>query len=311
MAISQRQLDEISEELLLLMDSRVEDFIAAMPAIERKAFERIQEIAKDLEIDARGRIKPSVANVRIVAKVKQEITRLIANDPAFKEPLKELTAAFKDIDALQQQYFSLLVKKYSPPRVLQEIRLQAIDSIIESFSRDAISINISNQIKDVLIQNVTTGGSYTSFLRQIRTALTTKETSEGVLSRYAKTITTDSLNTYSRQYKRLVSQDLGLVWFKYVGSLRETSRPWCRALIEAKADCMPYIHISQFPELLRGVVCGKQTPLSKKTGLPVGMKKETTVANLQDLAGGHSCNHEMAPTSAALVPKSLREKFER
>jgi hypothetical protein len=307
---TQRQLDLISEELLLLIDSRVEDFIAAMPAIERRAFERIQEIAKDLEIDSRGRIKPSVANVKIVARVKQEITRLIATDPAFKEPLKELTSAFKDIDALQQQYFAVLVKKYSPPRVLQEIRLQVIDSLVESFSRDAVSINISNQIRDVLVQNVTTGGSYTSFLRQIRTALTTKETSEGVLSRYAKTITTDSLNIYSRQYKRLVSQDLGLVWFKYVGSLRETSRPFCRAMIEAKADCMPYVHISQFPELLRGVICGKQTPLSKKTGLPVGMKAETNVSNFQDLAGGHSCNHELAPVSAALVPKSLRDRYE-
>jgi hypothetical protein len=169
---------------------------------------------------------------------------------------------------------------------------------------------VSNKVKDVLIQNVTTGGSYTNFLKQIREHLTTSKSGDGALMKYSKQITTDSLNQYSAQYTQLVSQDLQLVWYKYVGSLRKTSRPFCRAMIEAKDGCMPYVHVSQIPELLKGVVCGKATPLSKKTGLPVGMIPGTNPANFQLLRGGYSCNHQFSPVSAALVPKSLRDRYE-
>jgi hypothetical protein len=106
-----------------------------------------------------------------------------------------------------------------------------------------------------------------------------------------------------------VVADLGLVWFKYVGGLIETTREICQLLIEAKKECMPYIHISQFDEILRGEVCGHQAEIYDKTGLPHGMIEGTNVGNLQTRAGGYRCRHQFVPVSSSIVPQYLRDQF--
>lgn len=129
---------------------------------------------------------------------------------------------------------------------------------------------------------------------------------DGLLERYAKTTTTDSLNTFSRQYASAITNDLGLEWHVYIGAIIDTSRPWCIACHEKK-----YIHVSEFSDLLKGDFPEfKQADgqIYDKTGLPTGMKANTNVDNLPTLAGGWGCNHGMQAVSEISVPMLVRIK---
>jgi len=48
-----------------------------------------------------------------------------------------------------------------------------------------------------------------------------------------------------------------------------------------------------------------------KTGLPDGFKKGTTPANFITNVGGWGCKHELMPVSDAVVPESLKKKFQK
>jgi hypothetical protein len=165
------------------------------------------------------------------------------------------------------------------------------------------------QVRDILNKNITTGGNISDFIEETRIYLTDTNEGEGALKKYSKTIVTDALNQYSRQYNQLVSDDLGFKFFQYVGSLRETSREFCVKMIEAKEGCMVYFHVSQINELLSGKICGEQIHINEKSNLPSGMIKGTNTANFFVNAGGYGCNHGVFGVSTLLVPKELREKF--
>ena len=117
------------------------------------------------------------------------------------------------------------------------------------------------------------------------------------------------MNQFSANYNATITDDLGLKWYKYDGSLKDTSRPFCDALIGAKKSCMPYIHVSQLEEIVNGQICGEQVPIYDKTGLPAGMIAGTNASNFRINRGGYNCNHQLYPVSAAVVPKELRDKF--
>ena len=154
-----------------------------------------------------------------------------------------------------------------------------------------------------------TGGSRADFVEQVREFMLNTDAGDGKLVRYTKQIVTDSLNQFSANYNATLTDDLGLVWYKYDGSLKDTSRPFCDALIAAKKSCMPYIHVSQLEEIVSGNICGEQVPIYDKTGLPQGMIAGTNASNFRVNRGGYNCNHQLYPVSAAVVPKELRDKF--
>lgn len=303
------QQQRLAQQIQELIDTRVDGFSQSLTKTERDIFNRVLELSAQLEKRKDGTIIASVNNVRLVSQIKQEIIRIV-NTPQYRERLQKLVDTFEGLDNLQQRYFATLVSSYTTPVVLQEIRKLSVESITERMDGRGLGTGFANQVRDILTRNITSGGKFTDFVEQIRGYLVSTETSEGALTRYAKTVTVDAVNQYNAQYLDLVSQDLGLEWYNYTGALKETSRPFCRALIEAKDGCMPYIHRSQLPQILKGVICGEQTPLNKKTGLPVGMIDGTNESNFQILRGGYGCRHKLWPVSGGIVPKELRAKFE-
>lgn len=300
--------DLLISELIHVLDSSIDSFNSSVPAIERGMYSRVLELIKELDL-SNGRVKVTAKNMRILGSLKQELNNAILNK-SFEKKIGELVKAYDKVESVQSQYFSTVAASFSPGAIFKEVKKQAIQSVRDGLAESGLSYNVTSKVQGILKQNITTGGRFTDLTEQMRAFLIDDKTGEGALARYSKQIVFDGLQQYSATYTQLATDDLGLNFFKYVGTLKETSREFCRTLIEAKNGCMPYIHRSQFSELLRGEICGHQVELNKKTDLPEGMKKETTVDNLQLLRGGWSCGHQLIPVSSAIVPKHLRERFE-
>lgn len=298
--------DQLIKNLLSTIDESILNYNSALPAIQRQIFAKVIELSRQLEL-TRGRINPSVVNVRLISQIKKELDKIILTKSQQRK-LDEFTKTFDTVDEINSRYFSTINEKFTPAKVFAAIKKQTIDITIDQLTN--VNENVALQVRKILSDNIKSGGMFNDFVDQMRTYLTDTKTGDGALVSRSKQITTDALNQYNANYNQLATADLGLVWYKYVGSLIATSREWCIKMIEAKQTCMPYVHESQFPALVRGEICGKTVAINKKTGLPYGMKEETTADTLFSLRGGWSCGHQFYPVSSAIVPKNLREKFE-
>ena len=299
--------DVIIRQITDLIQARIDAWNTRMPKLQEDAYKVVLELTADLET-SNGQIKPSVKNIKTIAKIKAELDKTIF-DKKYSDDLDAMISDMKQISELQRAYFTATVGKFKVPSVLEQLQGLAQDSVLEQLGQDAISANFTGPIKDILVKNVTTGGSRADFVEQVREFMLNTDTGDGRLVKYTKQIVTDSLNQFSANYNATLTDDLGLVWYKYDGSLKDTSRPFCDALIAAKKSCMPYIHVSQLEEIVNGNICGEQVPIYDKTGLPAGMIPGTNASNFRVNRGGYNCNHQLYPVSAAVVPKELRDQF--
>lgn len=296
------------------IEKAVEKFNRNIPALQRDMFNEIQNELKRLDT-VNGKIKTTVANIRIITSIKNKMLRLILTDDYMKE-VKDFRSAFNEVTKLQNEYWRGVESTFKPSKLLKEIRTQAITDTVAKLTASGIGATIQEQITNILRTNITTGGSYAALTNQLRESLLTTDT-DGLLSRYAKQITTDSLNQYSAQYTQTVSNDLGFEWYAYQGSEIETSRPFCQAMVESNR----YFHISQVPNLLKGLdaegnrlqyednITGekKSVTLYSKTNLPHGFIKGTDAANFFINRAGYFCAHQARPVSERLVPIEVRE----
>lgn len=294
-------------DILKTIDESIEKFNKKIPAAQRRAFEGIAEELKRLDTK-NGKIKTTVANLKIIQSIKNKLVRLIVT-PEYLKDVKEFVSSFNEITKLQNQYWQSVEKEFTPKVLLREVRKQAISDTIKNLTALGIGSTISEQIATILRTNITTGGSYAQLTEQLREKMLDTKT-EGALQKYAKQITTDSINQYNAQYTQSVSSDLGFDWFAYQGSDIVTTRPFCDAMTDLR-----YFHITEIPRLLNAenlyyMKDGVKTkvPIYDKTELPHGMIPGTNAANFQINRGGYNCGHQIRPVSERLVPLDRRNE---
>lgn len=298
------------------IDQAVARFDKSIPGLQSELYKEMLAQIKRLDLNG-TKIKTTVKNLSILASIKNKLNRLILNKDYISE-VKEFAKTFNEVFRLQNDYWKSVESQFKPKPLLKAIRNQAITDTVQSLTQSGISANISDALTGILRQNITAGGSYADLAGQLRESLMNTET-KGLLDRYTKQVTTDSINQFNRQYTQIVSSDLGYEWYRYMNSEIDTSRPFCQAMVENN----PYFHVSQIPELLDGKYLGqrmtytdnfgegnKNVEIYKKTGLPGGMISGTNADNFFIRAGGWNCGHSIQPVAERQVPKDIRGKIE-
>lgn len=300
-------------DILKRIDEAIAKFNKGIPTIQKNVLDGIVEELRKLDLKD-SKIKPTVANLRLIARIKNKLQNLILTDEYISE-VKDFAKAFNEITTLQNEYWKSVERTFKPKTLLKEIKKQSITDTINKLTEAGIGVTIENQIGDILRTNITAGGSYKSLEGQLRELLTNTKKSDGALLKYTKQVTVDSINQYSAQYSQTVSSDLGFEWYAYQGSEIMTSRPFCQSMVEERR----YFHISEVPALLRADDMyytdnkdgeRKKVPIYKKTGLPHGFIEGTNPGNFFVRRGGYQCGHQARPVSESLVPKEVKERVQ-
>lgn len=293
-------------DILEQVEKSINRFNRRIPSTQKEMLAAIEEDLRALELKD-GSIKATVKNLSLIARIKNRITKIIVTDD-YKAEVKHFAEAFNDITKLQNQYWKAVESTFKPRPLLRKIKNMAVEDTVAKLTEAGIGVNIGDKITDILRTSITGGGSYKSLTGQLREYLTTTNTPGG-LEKYAKQITTDSLNQYNAQYTQVVSSDLGFEWYKYDNTDIETTRPFCDAMTDIK-----YFHVSEIPALLRAegltYVNKKgvrvQVPIYPRTGLPHGMIPGTNASNFLVRRGGYKCGHQCRPVSEELVPEDIK-----
>lgn len=290
--------EQYSEELIKALDGAIDAFNGKIPAHQRRIYAELLELLKDLKTK-NGRLLNSVDNLKLIIRIKAKLKQIVASKGYIKD-VDEFTKAYDEIEKLQNQYFATFSATYRPPAVLEIVKQQSIETAKAYLIEGGTEQELMPKIEEILRANITTGGSYASLTEQLREYIINTDT-EGALERYSRQITTDAINQYSASYTATVTADLGLKWFRYVGSLIRTSREFCIKCVDKS-----YIYDGEIPEIVTGDIDGEQIPVSKTTGLPYGMYANTDADNFIIYRGGYNCGHQLVPMSEVSVPKKVR-----
>lgn len=255
-----------------------------------------------------GRIAVTVKNLSILNSIKNKLNRIVLNKDYLTE-VKDFAKTFNEVFKLQSEYWKGIESKFKPRPLLKAIRNQAITDTVASLTDSGISANVSDAIIGILRTNITSGGSYADLQAQLRESLVNTPNSKGVLDRYVKQITTDSIHQFNRQYTQIVSSDLGYEWYRYMNTDIKTTRCFCDAMTDKD-----FFHISEVPELIKGkggLLCdGEPVKIYAKTKLPYGMIEGTNAENFFIRAGGWNCRHSIQPVNVRQVPAGVRAAIE-
>jgi len=298
------------QKILDRIDDSISSFIERIPASQTDMLDSLDEELRKLDLQD-GKIKPTVSNIKIISNIKNKLLKVILTD-SYKDQVKDFLKSFNEITDLQNSYWKSVESTFKPSSILKQIKQLAIEDTANKLMETGLDANVATPISDILKANVTQGGSYKELQNQLRESITNTET-PGLLDRYTKQVTIDSVNQYNRNYTQIVSSDLGYEWFSYQNTLIQTSRPFCIAMHERR-----YFHISEIPDLLQATDLyytkdGKRikVPLNAKTGLPDGMYPNTNVSNFLTLLGGYNCGHQPGPVSASLVKIQAPDLYEK
>jgi len=291
------------KDIIKQIDETDSKFGSVIDDAQKRMLREVLTLTKDLELST-GRILPTVGNLKLISKIKEKLNKAVVNKD-YLNGVKDLLKSFEGIQLAQLGYFKTLSEGMPTIKKYDLIRVMAIENTAAQLIESGIDANVTSKLKDMLIRSVTSGGNYRDLVGEVSEFLSNTDKSPGALSRYAKTYTTTALNQFAGQTNKLMTEDSGAEWFRYVGSDIETTREFCELMTDKD-----YFHKSEIPEILKGHIDGEKCEIYDKTKLPKGMIEGTNKDNFQVNCGGWNCRHAVVPVLTFTVPKNLRDKFE-
>jgi hypothetical protein len=284
-------------DLTTSIEEAIDGYASGLTSIQKSIYSKMLTQLKDLSTDAEGNITSTIENYKIIARVKNTIKKELNSDTYIKQ-VSKIDDHYSEIRNIQSSYFTDMFADFEVPKVLAEFQKQAITSTVDMLTESGVQPEIMKKAGMILNDNLRSGRNLTDMTKELEEYILGNDNVPGKLVSYSKQIINDGLSQFAGHYTALVTDDLDLQWFGYVGGLVRESRPMCRCLVAKK-----YIHKSEITSICNGLVDGEQ--ISK-----AGMIEGTDESNFMVNRGGWQCQHLLVPLSPEFVPKDLRSEFE-
>ncbi len=293
---------ETAEKILKTIQESIDKFQTRIPELQNLVYKELLPLLKELDVK-NGNLLNNLNNLKALGDIKNKVERIIITGK-YKEIVKDFIESFTQLSNLNNQYFWEFNNKYKPKNTLPIIKQLAVEATINSLIGQGMHQSVLEPVSKIINQNITTGGSYADFQEQIRKHITKTQEGEGFLEKYTKQITTDAINQYNAQYHEAVAADLRFNWGRYIGSNLTTTRQFCELLTYKE-----WVHRSELPEIIMGVIDGEELKLSRTTGLPLGMIPGTNSDNFKIRRGGYNCGHQFFWVPDSAVPEHVKRNL--
>lgn len=155
-----------------------------------------------------------------------------------------------------------------------------LEKTISDLKGSGINENFVKKISDNIRVNALQGITYKEAANRLQQSIIEKPE----LNRYASQVATDSLNQYEGALNDTVREKFKLTKFKYIGSEKDTTRPFCSHM---RGLGNRSISTEELQSIL-DKYCPSGVP---KEGIGNGMIAGTTVSNFAQNRGGYNCRH--------------------
>jgi len=251
--------------------------------VQTKLYNDLSTILRFVDLDDNGYIKQNAGNRAILKEAQNQFDKSIQSS-IYQSALEQHLQIIPAIDDLNNSYFESISSAFKPNRVfIKQLQTSALETVNSLVLQDGLAAQVKIPLSNILNQNINTGGSFSGMLEQVKTFIKGNEEVQGKLLSYSRNIVSDTLFQYARAYQNSVTNDLGLVWFRYIGGIIDKSRDFCR---DRNGGYFIQGEIESWADLDW-----------------VGKNNLTTKSSIFILLGGYSCRHQLIPVSEVIVPK--------
>lgn len=282
-------LDEIIKEKMARLTSVPDDMVTAADRAQLSTLKKAEELISQMDI-VDGKFVFNDKNIQLVNSISRELEGAIIDD-AYISSLTSFAKEFNTQAAINNSYFYKIIDDFEPQSVYQATLRISQQNAINLLSQDAVTAQIISPIKDSLLSAVTNGGSFNDTMNAIREVATNTETSDGLLTRYVKRVAYDSFAVADRQYTKVISEDLGLEFYKYQGGEVADTRCFCE---ERHGNWYHKKEIQAWGNGEHVGACGKNWQ---------GRNSATNSDTIFSFVGGYNCKHSLVPIITSRVPQ--------
>jgi hypothetical protein len=287
-----------AEDIAKELDAQVESLGRGLPALEREAFDNIRILLKDLTLLSNGTIKPTIANLKIINKVRSALENIVG-DKRYKKIIGRVQDSIDEIGSLNTAYFSKTFADFTVPAAVKQLKTISLQTTKENLVGAGMQENVVNAAVDIVDKGIRGGSSFATLQNNLEEFMVGNAKVPGKLTSYSQQIISDTLSGYTATYHKMVAADLGLQWYQYVGATMKTTRPWCKAMVDKQ-----WVHESELPSVARGNIDGKQISIA-------GLFPNTNGHTVIDFRGGYNCRHLFVPVPEQAVPTAIKRKFQK
>ena len=270
-----------------------EQWAVQIMKFQPKLLTRLNQLASKLTLTSDGFLEMSASNLNVISEIMEGLKSYMTSGE-YKTIVQELDKQFVAQEARTIAYFqstfgSAPVTSFAST-LYNVQRLRMLETVIG----DGLYPVLYTPIRDVLLDGIASGSSYSDLIDNLSRLSVGDEQLEGRLARYTRVLVSDTLATTDRQFTQIVGDELGLEWFRYLGGLINTTRCFC---LERNGGYYHRREIELWGDL---VGIGDCTTKNGWQGRFRGTNSETIFS----WVGGYNCQHSLIPISEASVPKS-------
>lgn len=275
------------ERIINLKVERLENipdaFASRMVAIQRAKFSDIISLLDELDYSA-GNIVVNQANLLRIEQIVEQAKDLLTTGE-FETVVGELLGEFDDQAAITYKYFDEAFAGFEVPTIANEILAQkkreAVVDLLNSTDQ-----YLQNPMRQALSNAVTSGASRKDVIDVFRLLIEGDADTVGRLERATRQIVSDTFALSDRAVTNAVAEQLDVKWFRYVGGLMDTTRPFC------KARNGKYFSKAEVESWGSEDWDGKMAGTDSKT--------------IFVTAGGYNCQHSILPVAESAVPERFK-----
>jgi len=224
MALS--EIDKIINIKVERLENIPDAFADRMVAIQRAKFSEIIELLDELDYSG-GNIVVNQANLLRIEQIVEQAKDLLTTGE-FETVVGELLEEFDNQAAITYRYFDEAFTGFEVPAIANEILAQkkreAVLDLLNSTDQ-----YLSNPVRQALSNAVTSGASRQDLIDVFRLLIEGDADTVGRLERATRQIVSDTFALSDRAVTNAVAEQLDVKWYRYVGGLMDTTRPFCKA----------------------------------------------------------------------------------
>ena len=213
------QENDLIQSLEAINDKTIAYLTQLSKSQESKAVDILIDRFNLFELSKEGTIVTNAKNISHIQTLIEDYRNYIFTNEFTKKIQKQLYKHYADVSKITNKYYNLSEQEFGNKALLKELQANAIISTINDLQTAGIdATRLNKAFQAIVTDNLTLKQASDVFRKSVPKQL----------DRYTNEIVTDNLYQYERNVTKILTNDLQLKHYFYSGTLRETSRPFCK-----------------------------------------------------------------------------------
>jgi len=279
-------IDELIKKKIEILENEPEKLGEAAVKSQLYIWEQVQEqIDKFETVD--GKIVVNNKNIRILYKVIDTLKESI-NNTDFQKAMKAFVNSFDEATTISDRLAKEIEKGFKPNKAQKDLVQLAKDNAVSTLIGEGLAARLTQPFVELLAANVSAGNSLLETRKQLKKFVLGTKDSDGRLLANVRTNSATALAVADASYSAAVAEQVGAVWFRYAGSVIDTTRPFC------KERAGKYYHKKEIESWANGDWKGEIAGTTSRT--------------IFSFRGGWNCRHSINMLNIRVVPQSVIQR---